>query len=179
MCRCLAFLFGLNLANLPKIQLMKLVIAVLLISIAVFSCKSKPPATAKEKTSSMSSLESGILAEVNKYRKSKGLGPLAANSVIETEAAMHSQAMASKRIAFGHDGYNTRISRISNRLGGVSASAENVAYGNMSAKEVVQSWLKSAAHRKNIEGRYNLTGIGVSRDNRGVVFYTQLFALKS
>ena len=162
---------------------MKLVVAVLLFSITLFSCKSKPPATAKrtvkENTSSMASLETGILAEINKYRKSKGLGPLTANSIIETEAAMHSQAMASKRVAFGHDGYNTRVSRISKRLGGVSASAENVAYGNMTAKEVVQSWLKSAAHRKNIEGRYNLTGIGVSRDNRGVVYYTQLFAQKS
>jgi uncharacterized protein YkwD len=147
-------------------------------------CKSPAKSTGTNtKTSSsaikLSSLESEILAEVNRHRKSIGLNALQANSVIGTEAALHSQHMASRQVSFGHDGFEGRISRINKRLGGITSSAENVAYGKMTAHEVVQGWLKSPPHKKNMEGKYNLTGIGVSRNSQGIIYYTQIFSQKS
>ncbi|KYP14947.1 MAG: hypothetical protein A1D16_16710 [Flavihumibacter sp. CACIAM 22H1] len=124
------------------------------------------------------SLEQSILTEVNEYRKQMKLAPLRVNSVIATEAGLHSQAMARKQVAFGHGGYGGRVKRISIRLEGLVGSAENVAVGKMSAKEVVKRWLNSPTHRKNIEGPYNLTGIGVSKDATGRFYYTQLFIRK-
>jgi uncharacterized protein YkwD len=166
-----------------------------LLSIIVFSCSPKPPAkpattvtskptevstTAKTSTKrapvTLASMESSILQEVNKHRVSRGLAPLVANSILDTEASMHSQQMASKQVPFGHDGYATRMARISQRLGGIKSSAENVAYGKMNAKEVVAAWLKSAQHKKNIEGNYNLSGIGISRNTQGIIYYTQIFS---
>lgn len=165
-------------------QLLK-VLATGLFGLVLFTaCKTSPVSAVKRTgatssaSSSLASMEASILAEVNRHRKSKGLPALQSNSFIETEASLHSQRMASRQVAFGHGGYETRVSRLTKRLGGISASAENVAYGSMNAREVVQGWLKSPPHRKNIEGRYNLTGIGVSRNSRGVIFFTQLFLLK-
>lgn len=150
----------------------------------VVSCKTNP-GIKSEKTSggttatvSAGSLEQDILKEVNEYRKKKGLPALKANSVIATEASVHSQAMARKQVAFGHGGYGARVKRISQRLEGIVGSAENVAVGNMSAAEVVKRWINSPTHRKNIEGPYNLTGIGVSKDVTGRFYYTQVFIRK-
>ncbi len=147
------------------------------------SCKSKPPATtskppAPKEAYTLSNLEADIVSEVNRYRKSKGLPALESSSVVATEAAVHSQRMASRQAPFGHDGFEERSARISKRLDGTRASAENVAVGKMSARNLVQSWLKSPAHKKNIEGRYTLTGVGISRDPTGTVYYTQIFVLK-
>lgn len=165
-------------------QCSKILLAALFGWMVFSSCSTKPASTVKRTevsrpaTASLASMENSILNEVNRHRSSKGLSPLLSNSIIETEASIHSQRMASKQVAFGHGGYETRVSRISKRISGVKASAENVAYGQMNAREVVQGWLKSPPHRKNIEGKYNLTGIGVSRNNKGVIYYTQLFMLK-
>jgi uncharacterized protein YkwD len=123
-------------------------------------------------------MEISILQEVNNHRKGRGLPPLQSNSILDTEASMHSQQMASKQVPFGHDGYEQRMARISQRLGGIKSSAENVAYGKMNASEVVAAWLKSASHKKNIEGNYNLSGIGISRDEQGIIYYTQIFSLQ-
>ncbi len=43
------------------------------------------------------------------------------------------------------------------------------------AEIVVKQWLLSPGHRQNIRGNYNLTGIGVARDERGRPYYTQMF----
>jgi len=40
---------------------------------------------------------------------------------------------------------------------------------------VVNNWLSDAAHRANIEGSFNLTGVGVAEASNGVVYFTQLF----
>jgi uncharacterized protein YkwD len=60
-------------------------------------------------------------------------------------------------------------------LGRLPLSAENVAYGNITAKEVVDNWLKSPGHRRNIEGKYTITGIGVAKSSDGTIFFTQIF----
>ncbi|GAO44463.1 CAP domain-containing protein [Flavihumibacter petaseus] len=165
---------------------MRCMLFIVPVAMVMMACHSKPPAkssgstSAPKKTStySLSNLEVDIVTEVNKYRKSIGLPALESSSVVATEAAVHSQRMASGQTPFGHEGFSARLSRINSRLGETSASGENVAYGKMSAHDVVQFWLKSAPHKKNIEGKYNLTGIGISRDSKGNVYYTQIFILK-
>ena len=127
---------------------------------------------------SYSSLEEEILFQVNKYRRSKGLSALQMNPVIATEAEKHSSNMATGRSGFGHAGFSSRINRISNKLGSVSNSGENVALGFITAKEVLHGWLQSPGHKKNIEGRFKLTGIGVAKDRSGTLYFTQVFVTK-
>jgi uncharacterized protein YkwD len=123
--------------------------------------------------------ESDILFHVNEYRKRKGLAALEMNPVISEQAAKHSRDMATKRVPFSHDGFEERVRNIAGKLGTIRSSAENVAYGDQSAEEVVQGWIKSAGHRKNIEGaKYTITGIGVATDKNGIIYFTQIFAAK-
>lgn len=123
-------------------------------------------------------LDEGILQLVNKYRQTKSLAALQMNEVISAEAEKHSMAMANKKTAFGHDGFEERIKLIKAKLGFLGTSAENVAFGNLTAREVVDIWLKSPAHKRNIEGKFTLTGIGVAKDGNGTLFFTQIFTTK-
>jgi uncharacterized protein YkwD len=83
--------------------------------------------------------------------------------------------MLTGRSPFGHDGFHERIDRIKGKVGFVSLAGENVASGPMSAREVVDGWLHSPGHRRNIEGDFRLTGIGVATAKNGMVYFTQIF----
>ena len=95
---------------------------------------------------------------------------------LETEARRHTVSMASHKTPFGHNGFSYRSKVITSKIPGITATAENVAYGSQTAKEVVDGWLSSPGHRKNIEGRFKLTGIGVARDDKSTLYFTQIFA---
>ena len=122
--------------------------------------------------------EQDILFYVNKLRKSKVLAPLSLNETLSVEARGHSKSMANGRTGFGHDGFEQRIDDISKKLGRVSAAAENVAYGNLSAEAVVDGWIKSPGHRKNMLGNFNLIGIGTAKGKGNIVYFTQIFINK-
>lgn len=157
-------------------------LSVLFIVLAVFFyCPSvsyaeeaKAPATVAKKIS----IEEEILSWVNKYRESKSLPALQMNNAISEQAFRHSEEMAGKRVAFGHDGFQERVRNIIQKIGTLRASAENVAYGKLSPEEVVSLWVKSPGHRKNIEGKYTLTGIGVAKASDGSLYFTQIFSTK-
>jgi uncharacterized protein YkwD len=119
-----------------------------------------------------------ILYYINQHRASIGLPPLQMTGAATEQATRHSIEMADRSTPFGHDGFDTRIDNIQRKIGFVHASAENVAYGKLTAQEVVGLWLNSPGHKKNIEGNYTLTGIGLAKDADGLVFYTQIFLRK-
>ena len=116
-----------------------------------------------------------ILIYVNEYRSKHGLPPLRMNKWISQEAKKHSQDMANHRIPFGHQYFSKRIQRVFGKIKQCRGGAENVAYNYKDAKIVVQQWLTSPGHRRNIEGRYDLTGIGLARDKQGKLYFTQMF----
>ena len=117
----------------------------------------------------------GILFYTNKYRQSKGKSTLQLNKNISKVAAQHSSHMAEGKIAFGHNGFKDRTSSIRKNLGSFSGAAENVAYGKLSAQEVVNLWIKSKTHRKNLLGDFRLMGVGVVSNSKGVLYFTQIF----
>jgi len=124
-----------------------------------------------------SDMANDVLKYVNDHRRKKGLSPLVMNNVMSAEALKHSQNMASHRTAFGHSGFDGRSNRISSAISGISEVGENVSMGSTSAKEVVDNWLRSAEHRENIEGHYKITGIGIAADKKGILYFTQIFAM--
>jgi uncharacterized protein YkwD len=123
-------------------------------------------------------MEQSILYYINQYRTSVGLPKLEMVNAASEQATKHSIEMADRSTPFGHDGFDDRMDNIARKIGLVHASAENVAYGKLTAKEVVDLWLNSPGHKKNIEGNYALTGIGIARDKNGLIFYTQIFLRK-
>ncbi len=120
-------------------------------------------------------MEQDIFSYINEYRNSIGLSSLQLSKEATTEAVNHSSDMAYKKTPFGHEGFNARMDNIIKTVGFIHASAENVAAGYLSAKQVVDGWLNSPGHKKNIEGDYKLTGIGVVTDGEGRLFFTQIF----
>ncbi len=136
----------------------------------------KKPYTFAAAPASNKGMADEILKYINDYRRKKGLPALSMNASINAEAQRHSENMAARRTSFSHNGFQGRIKRISSSLnGGIGNAAENVAMGSTSARDVVNEWLTSPMHKKNIEGHYNLTGIGVAPDKKGVLYFTQIF----
>jgi uncharacterized protein YkwD len=164
---------------------MKHVFFLSLVFLSGIVVKANPTSRASEKpgpavstaSTDYASMANDVLKYVNDYRRKKGLSPLVMNNVMSAEALKHSQNMASRRTSFGHSGFDSRSNRISSAISGISEIGENVSMGSTSAKEVVDNWLRSAVHRENIEGRYKITGIGIAADKRGILYFTQIFAM--
>ena len=116
-----------------------------------------------------------ILVLVNKHRAGMGLGPLKMNDIIIKAAKTHTHNMATKKIPFGHDGFDGRMAGLRKQIKDVTGWAENVAYGAATAEAVVDMWLHSPGHKKNIEGDYNTTSIAIEKGNDGELYFTQIF----
>lgn len=123
---------------------------------------------------SFTELEGQVLKIINEHRKLIGLSELKYNKAVYDEAKTHSINMANGKTPFSHDGFDERYERLMKVVGG-SSMAENVALGQTTAQEVVDSWLSSKGHKQNIEGDFNLTGIGIAKGDDGDLYFTQIF----
>lgn len=148
----------------------KLKLGILLISALVFQGLSAASYSETE-----AAIEHSILKNINRYRLAKGLNALQLNPVISAQAKQHSADMAQHRLRFGHDYFSDRIKKIYSRIPHCNGGAENIAFNYRDGNVVVKQWLSSPGHKRNIDGNYNLTGIGVSRDANGKMYFTQLF----
>lgn len=79
---------------------------------------------------------------LNGFRASHGLGQLDTDSALTALASEHAADMA-RRDSLDHDGFMTR-------RGPRGARAENVAYGCKDSPCVIQQWVNSSGHRKNM-----------------------------
>jgi uncharacterized protein YkwD len=125
--------------------------------------------------SSDTAIQNAILVHINEYRQKRGLAPLKMDERIVREAKNHSIDMANHTMPFGHKYFKSRIDRLHAQIKNSNAGAENVAYNYKDAQDVVKNWLRSPGHKRNIDGNYNLTGIGIARDQKGKIYFTQIF----
>ena len=148
--------------------------------LALFICGNIPQIFAQNtgKTDTSLSMEEQILVYVNMHRDSMDLPPLKMNDDISKAALSHSNNMATGKLPLGHDGFETRMGALLKTLKPANAAAENVADGKVNARQVVDLWLHSPGHRKNIEGNYNITGIGIAKADDGKLYFTQIFINK-
>jgi uncharacterized protein YkwD len=144
---------------------------VLWITILVLpGCLSKPDIPESE-------VEQKIFQLVNEHRSSIGLAELRWNEVIAEECRLHSKDMSSGSVAVGHDGFELRMKNILKAIS-FSIAGENVAFVSgytNPAVLAVNEWLNSSEHLANIESDFNLTGVGVSRNDTGDYYITQIF----
>jgi uncharacterized protein YkwD len=138
-----------------------------------------PTAVARSERPSAEStaLEDAVFRLVNRHRRAAGLPSLARDSRITHQARLHSAVMAAGTTPLGHAGFDDRIAML-RRVMTFRRSAENVAFNQGHrdpAAEAVRGWLASRGHRQNIEGPYELTGIGVVSNAKGEVYFTQIF----
>ena len=142
--------------------------------LAIAGCNDSPTDAGNAK---YGDIEQAVHEKINDFRISKGLPALTFNATIAAQARAHSADMAAGRLALGHDGFSDRIAAIARTIA-VSSSAENVAF-NVGfadpASEAVAGWLASPGHLANIEGDFELTGIGVDKSSTGEYYFTQIF----
>ncbi|TFV87865.1 CAP domain-containing protein [Blastococcus sp. CT_GayMR16] len=135
----------------------------------------EPPAPAAAAVPADLGAEDQVLALVNVQRAAAGCGALTGDASLASVARAHSADMRDRGF-FDHvnlDGLDPfdRAERA-----GITARAENIAYGQQDAAEVMVSWMNSAGHRANILN-CNLTRLGVGMaDGSGGPWWTQLFA---
>jgi uncharacterized protein YkwD len=124
---------------------------------------------------SANTLEKSVHELVNQYRQSRNLPPLTLDPRMSQIAREHAQAMADDKAPFSHQGFKERIVAIAIPY---RTAAENLAYNqgySQPDRSAVEGWIKSPGHRQNMEGNFNLTGIGVTQNAKGEYYFTQLF----
>lgn len=156
-----------------KLHSKKIGIALILLIAGLFQLTHA--ANAVKQSNSDTAIQNDILVYINEYRLQHGLNPLTMDNRIVAEAKKHSRDMATHNVPFGHKHFLSRIDRLHSRIKNSGAGAENVAYNYKDAQDVVKNWLRSPGHKRNIDGNYNITGIGVARDRNGKIYFTQIF----
>ena len=122
-------------------------------SAAALAAPSAPSGTAV----SVASLESGVLVEINAFRRSHGLVPLRVSASLASAARQHSQSMATAGY-FSHDSADgssfwRRVQRFySSRKFGYWSVGENLLWSSpdVAADGALQMWLDSPPHRENL-----------------------------
>lgn len=99
---------------------------------------------------------------VNEERNAAGLDPYDWNGDLALAAQLHAEDMNDQSY-FSHDSLDGRTFDVRIRDAGYDGSprGENIARGQRSAEQVMESWMDSAGHRRNIlsEGA-NEIGVG-------------------
>lgn len=154
-------------------------VVVLTAALAVISCR--PPATAPLPASSgipAGGVEQRVFSYINSSRASAGRKPLQRDAFLDSLAMEHARDTM-KLGRLGHAGMQRRMVRANQEIG-ASIFAENVHSVRPSAdpaRQLVQEWLTSAVHRKNILApAYNKTGVGAVADSAGTLWAVQVFA---
>ncbi|GGK55985.1 MULTISPECIES: CAP domain-containing protein [Flavobacteriaceae] len=124
-----------------------------------------------------SDIETEILNLVNKYRETNNLSTLKVLNIISKEADTHTSYMITKG-EVSHANFNLRAQNLIKNAGAKFIS-ENVAYGYSSAQAVVNGWINSLEHKKNIENPdFTHFGISTESDDNGRNYFTHIFIKK-
>ena len=114
---------------------------------------------------------------VNQIREENGLEPFVYNETLAETARAHSQDMIDRDF-FDH--YNpdgkSPFDRMRDNGLSFSMAAENIAAGQRTPEEVVESWMNSEGHRANILGDCKELGVGLALGGHYGYYWTQCFA---
>lgn len=148
-----------------------LLLSPLTIDLASASDRSAPP---------FADLEARLLAEVNAVRAQHHLIPLRRSPELDSIARSHSDDMARRGYLSHHTPEGTNpVDRIfAGGVAGFTLAAENLGMTNRPEpnREIVESWLRSPDHRRNLlSPPFNTTGIGIARSSDGSLIYTQIY----
>ncbi|MEH6991339.1 SafA/ExsA family spore coat assembly protein [Neobacillus drentensis] len=126
------------------------------------------------------SIESQVVQLTNQERAKNGLGPLTQDWELSRVARYKSVDMRDKNY-FSHTSptYGSPFTMMKNFGISYRAAAENIAAGQTTAQEVVNSWMNSPGHRANIlSGKYTLIGVGYAKGGSNRHYWTQMFIAK-
>jgi len=137
-----------------------------------------PVAGTSSSTDLRNRLEQEAFFLINQYRKENRLPLLQWDNAIVKVARAHSRDMAAGKVDFGHEGFGDRVDHLKVVMIGLKGAGENVFETNdpsQVAQSAVKTWLNSPPHRHNIRGDYNYSGLGAWEDEKGMIYFTQIF----
>lgn len=131
----------------------------------------------------MLSIAKEVNKVVNEYRVSNGMEALKMQKELNDIAFDHSRRMAKGEIAFSHLDFHDRVNKIDKYANIPYHTAENL-YAHAIAPSklpaaALKGWYNSKGHKKNMDGAFLHTGIGVCRSASGEYFITQVFVGKA
>ncbi|MGW5419991.1 sigma-70 family RNA polymerase sigma factor [Streptomyces sp. NPDC003943] len=136
----------------------------------------RPTTAAPTTPAPTSPTESGqVIDLVNAERAKAGCGPVTENALLTRAAQGHSDDMAARDF-FDHtnpdgDGPGERVTATGYRW---STYGENIAMGQRTPAEVMDSWMNSPGHRANILN-CSFREIGIGLHSAGGPYWTQVF----
>lgn len=109
----------------------------------------------------------------NRERKNKGIEELKIDKKLCEYAQKHAENMVAKNSLY-HSKMVELMKESKSRLVG-----ENVAWGQKTEEDVVNSWMWSPMHRWNILGKsYTRVGFGMAKNDDGSIYWCVVFANK-
>ncbi|WP_396600821.1 CAP domain-containing protein [Algibacter sp. R77976] len=156
------------------------VLVIFLLNISFISCSVKEDDQALEEYKSesiqveYSEMDYEIVEIINAYRVSKGLSSLNILNEASKEAILHNQYMVEQG-EISHDYFFTRLENLKKSVNAKSVS-ENVGYGYSSTQSIVDAWLRSESHKKNIETPgFTDFGVSTTQDEKGRNYFINIF----
>ena len=150
-------------------------------ALALLAALSLGPAAAEDKKDTpkfqMSDQEKELLGLTNQERAKEKLPPLKPNPLLFKAARAHSANMARQgKMEHVLDGKNP-AQRVRDVGYDYAKVGENIGVGeNVPMTEIMKGWMASKHHRENIlNGKFTEIGLGVARNGKGEVYYTQVF----
>ena len=130
----------------------------------------KPPTTSVTTPTTTVSYAQRVLDATNRERTSRGLRALSFSACADGYANTWAKAL-SVAGTLSHQALSPILLTC-----GARSVGENVAYGNVSAEEMVAMWMNSACHRANIlNAGFTHIGIGDVTTSTGRVYGVQVF----
>ncbi|MFJ8667511.1 sigma-70 family RNA polymerase sigma factor [Streptomyces sp. NPDC093600] len=119
-----------------------------------------------------------VIDLANSERAQAGCGPLTANPLLDEAARRHSEDMAARDF-FDHtnpdgDGPGERVTAAGYRW---TTYGENIAKGQRTPAQVMESWMNSPGHRANILN-CSFEEIGIGLHDSGGPYWTQVFGAR-
>lgn len=149
-----------------------------ILSILLIFLSLNPAVFAQEKAhQDTRAFEREVIRLVNVERAKVGLKPLSENVKLSKVARIKSQDMINKKY-FSHYSptYGSPFDMMKKFGIRFRAAGENIAMGQKTPKEVMNAWMNSAGHRRNIlNPNFTQIGVGVAKDSKGRLYWTQMF----
>ncbi|MCC0698363.1 sporulation protein [Clostridioides sp. ZZV15-6383] len=124
-----------------------------------------------------SAYQKEVVDLVNIERSKAGLNPLTLDSSISNVATKKSQDMIDNNY-FSHNSptYGSPFDMLKKFGISYKTAGENIAMAQKTPKEVVNAWMNSEGHRKNIMNpNFSKIGVGVAQKSGGSIYWTQIF----
>ncbi|MCH4240134.1 MAG: CAP domain-containing protein [Oscillospiraceae bacterium] len=134
-------------------------------------------AVSAQTSSGYAAFQNEVLTLVNQQRTANGLRALSANAQLMKTATLKSEDMA-KLNYFDHTSptYGSPFDMMKQFGISYRTAGENIAMGQTSPEQVMNGWMNSEGHRKNIlNAAFTQIGIGIAQNANGQYIWTQQF----